>query len=220
VTRAAGPASVMRPDGVLTRWDRAVAEHEAAHAVIGVLTGLDVRLLSVAPARGDRARMAGWCQVYAPDDQWWPVPRTATAEIDMSAAGYAWQYRVSGWSLIHAAPDLAGYRDRFSWPEDVFSAAIDHVAGVLADPRVSPAVEAVADEVMARASGRLWGVTVVSVLTRLGVLTDQPCPRCRGGRTVTVPATGQVVDCPTCRGRGVRAGLPPETGYGLTGGAS
>jgi hypothetical protein len=202
------PAPVMLEGGLLTRWNRATAEHEAAHAVIGVLTGLVVGLVSVNPARNERARLCGYCQLHAPSDQHWPIPRTATAEIDTWAAGYAWEYLVSAWSLVYDAPDLAGYYDRCSWPQDVFAEAVDHVAGILADPRVRQGVEAVADALMARKSGRLWGRTVVTILTRLQILTDLPCTRCAGAKTVTLPATGQVCDCPTCHGRGRLPGLP------------
>ena len=92
--------------------------------------------------------------------------------------------------------------------EESLAAAL---AGLLGDPRVRQAVEAVADALMARKSGHLWGATAVTILTRLRILTELPCTRCVGGKTVTLPATGQVCDCPTCHGRGRLPGLRETT---------
>ena len=86
----------MNRDGY--RAGRATAEHEAAHAVIAVLSGLAVGSATIAPPKADRERFEG--RVYADlkilDYQRGMItlaPITATAHLDVDVAGFAWESR-------------------------------------------------------------------------------------------------------------------------------
>ncbi len=73
----------------------AVAQHEAAHVVVGVALGLRLHVAS--------ARPAGDCLGYA----WFPWVKARTADALLTAAGIAWDRKVGG-KLYYA--DLAMLR--------------------------------------------------------------------------------------------------------------
>lgn len=193
----------------LRKGGRRTAEHEAAHAVIGILTGLQVDRVTIAPRQLDRERgLAGVCYVYPHGDQAWPIPRAPMAEIYTYAAGYAWENRVAGWDLRRDPPELDGYHDRLSWPADAFLEAVEDVARILGDPVVRLAVELVADELQSRKAGWVRGSTVERALIHSGGLRVRSCPRCGGSGTAVIPRSdGVACPCWTCGGKGIRAAL-------------
>jgi hypothetical protein len=166
----------MNRDGY--RGDRVTAEHEAAHAVVAVLSGLVVGPVTIAPSKADRARYAGMTWMGLPC-QPWPIAQAPTAVIDAAAAGYAWEleadcdrihraFRVSSWARgrawLHAAADRMPYR------ENDFHAAARRVRRVLRRPPVHAAVRQVADLLQERRSGTIHGTTVEQLCTRLGAI--------------------------------------------------
>lgn len=92
------------PQGMLE-----IAQHEAAHVVVGVALGLRLRAASVDPAKQDPPGRAG------PDDPGddgftlWDPRGPREAWLLMTAAGVAWERRTGG-DLRVAASDLADLR--------------------------------------------------------------------------------------------------------------
>lgn len=154
------------------RAGRQTAEHEAAHAVIAVLAGRVVHRASIAPPRAERAQWHGQVVHSAPETS---VPLPRTGEIDVSAAGLAWELLATRkrvcdqelartrWCLRRRAWQSArGDRHRHFLP--LFLAAVVRVQRTLRRPEVAAAVAAVADAIQSRKSGEILGITVEKVV--------------------------------------------------------
>jgi hypothetical protein len=167
--------------GVGFRAGRLVAEHEAAHAVIAVLTGRIVLRVSIAPSEAEHADWHGsmWCDSSGIS----PAPLanadlSAAGHIDVSAAGVAWELLASRKCSQPPGICCRGARrhawehareDRENYPLVPFLAAVARVRRTLRRPEVAAAVEAVADALQARKSGELPGGTAVDKIVLLHV---------------------------------------------------
>lgn len=95
-----------------------VAQHEAAHIVVGVALGLRLYHATIVPAPGED------CYGYA----WFPYGGTRLAQSLCDAAGVAWERAVGG--RLHAA-DLENLRAR-ERSEAAVRAAVRAAADMLA----------------------------------------------------------------------------------------
>jgi len=161
----------MNRDGF--RAGRQTAEHEAAHAVIAVLAGRVVHKASIAPPRAERAQWHGQVVHSAPETS--PVPLPRTGDIDVSAAGLAWELLATRKQVC--PQQLAGTRWRLRWGAwqsargdrhrhflPLFLAALTRVQRTLRRPEVAAAVAAVADAIQSRKSGEIHGITAEKIV--------------------------------------------------------
>ena len=87
----------MNRDGY--RSGRDVAEHEAAHAVVAILSGLAIGRVSIAPTLSQRGYLGGWIEpgrkiLRMCNGKPVLAPITETADLDTLAAGYTWETEV------------------------------------------------------------------------------------------------------------------------------
>ena len=160
------------------RAGRDTAEHEAAHAVIAVLSGLAVGRVSIAIPKAHRGRMTGYTELMYPAEQW-HIPLRPGASLDVAAAGFAWQMLTLGprdlldpldIRFVWANAWAQATGDRRPWLRRHFLGAAARVALVLRRPDTRAAVHEVADLLMARKSGEIYGTTVEKVCRRRGLL--------------------------------------------------
>jgi hypothetical protein len=161
------------------------AGHEAAHAVVAVLSGVVVRRISIAPSRKTRKVFDGFCVTYLPQVPW-AIPLSSTAGDDVAAAGFAWDLHAlragccaagSRWTRWrHAVPhwwrawSLAA--GDWVWMESQVTLvqSVRRVRALLAEPAVRAAVEDVAAAVVAQPSGEILGTTVQQIMHRHGLI--------------------------------------------------
>jgi hypothetical protein len=154
-----------------TRRAPQAAGHEAAHAVIGAVSGLLVVTVATRAGVRDRLRkVIGSTDADGPPPGW-PIPLSATAKVDMLAAGYAWDRRTD-----HPEPWAVSAGDRAQVDSmGQFLGAANRVGRALtADPRLVQAIEQVAARLNASETGRLSGDDVEQVLAKLGVIPPVP----------------------------------------------
>jgi hypothetical protein len=149
------------------------AGHEAAHAVVAVLTGLIVSRVSIDLTRAEQDRYGVVAMIVAhrPPREW-PVRLSVTAWQDTLAAAYAWQTSSSG--RCADAWDLSGAdRDGYDKYGDV--AAFTETAASVRDRygfdrggAGADAVGAVRDQLLA--DGEMTGASVAGLLAGLGLV--------------------------------------------------
>lgn len=147
------------------RADRMTAEHEAAHAVVAVLSGMDVCEVTIAPPKRIRGHAFGFVAVFEPE---WPIPVTSspTSMVDTYAAGLAWEL-LAARSLRACREAWSGSAgDRESFTARGFAAGTVRATRILRRPHVAASVLEVADLLQSRKSGSIFGVTVERVLLR------------------------------------------------------
>jgi len=165
---------------------RGTAEHEAAHAVIAVMSGLAVGRVSIAPRPAQRERMHGFTEpgrLVVSHERGRNVmlaPITDTALLDTDVAGLAWEVLTGtdyDEALDHCDGDLRVWLHQTAGRLTVvealeeFGEAADRVREWLGDEAVSAAVREVADTLQARRSGEIWGTTVERICARRGLPT-------------------------------------------------
>lgn len=175
----------MNRDGY--RAGRVTAEHEAAHAVIAILSGFAVGRVSIAPSRRDRNHLAGVTYTgrkiisRRSDRNVELAPITETAQLDLFVAGYAWELGPA--NLPERVAERGADSDLYNWISfshersiaqvldaiEQFDTAADRVADWLAEDSVSGAVRTVADRLCRGKSGEIWGTTVERICTACGL---------------------------------------------------
>jgi hypothetical protein len=210
------------------RADRETAEHEAAHAVIAVLTGRILYRMSIAPNEAERTEWHGsvWCtETGMPPAPWADADLSGAGTIDVSAAGFAWELLTAQKQVRSPLPENlltqgVPWRDwNRAWAHaaldhrnqvEPFLAAADRVKLVLRRPEVAAAVEEVADALQARKTGEFPGGTAVDkiVLRHVPGLERRRHP---DGRLV-----GGLVSAPRKQGAAGRPVGQDAEGGGLT----
>ena len=172
----------MNRDGY--RSGRDVAEHEAAHAVVAILSGLAIGRVSIAPTLSQRGNQGGWIEpgrkiLRMCNGKPVLAPITETADLDTLAAGYTWETEVLDHTEdeagAHADMDLriwiASTEGKMTVLDAVeaFGDAADRLGDLFERPDVQAAVRAVADRLQSGKSGEIWGTTVEKICRRHGL---------------------------------------------------
>lgn len=155
----------------------AYARHEAAHAVVGILVGLTVTAVNVAstvmctyapgpPGIGERAQVIALLAGDAVRLTWagvrcWPHNRQFCAG---RATERAPDFRCDTCLIFRAIAEADPSAGPAGWQE-TFSARLDAAIRILRRPSIERAVQAVADELVAK--GRLDGATVHAMVERI-----------------------------------------------------
>jgi hypothetical protein len=144
-----------------------VAQHEAAHAVIGVLCGLIVGRVDIAPSRAARAHQDGVTWMSRPEIAW-HIPEHRLADLMGTAAGFVWEWRWCGTDLRAAWHVAGGDRQAVGHVRFLLGAV---GAWLMFHRRpVRRAVREVVGTLLTRRSGSIWGTTVEQICRRHGLL--------------------------------------------------
>jgi hypothetical protein len=157
----------MNRDGF--RGSRIDAQHEAAHAVIAVLSGWCVARITIAPSRAERRERSvhGLADVYSPrKGAPCAVPLSPTADIDVSAAGLAWEWLRSSEASAVTGAWRASEGDREGFALPAFLTAVARVEQTLKRPDVARAVRIIADTLQSRKGGEIFGTTIERIICR------------------------------------------------------
>jgi hypothetical protein len=162
------------------------AEHEAAHAVIGILVGHRVHKVSIAPSKAERDHTAGYCFSDLPGAPW-PIRLHPHHEAITGAAGAAQELLevfplsrgLTRWSearriarLLHKTWYCSG-SDRRNVGTARFLPAVVVAYRMLIDSNVQAAVADVAQRMRRSKSGEAYGGTIEKIMHRHG-LTPAP----------------------------------------------
>jgi hypothetical protein len=145
------------------------AHHEAAHAVVGVLCGLVVGRVDIAPSRVDRRTAAGQTWMSRPATAW-HIPERWFADSIASAAGFVWEWRWCGSDLRCAW--YVSSSDRRAIGVGRFLIGIVGAWWLFRSPEVRRAIQSTAGELLVRKSGSIWGTTVEKICRRHGLLSS------------------------------------------------
>jgi hypothetical protein len=152
------------------------AGHEAAHAVVAVLSGMVLDRVSIAPTPEQRGVFDGLCVARHPrPGEDWPMPLAEEASDDVAAAGFAWEVR-DGWRHVVRAAALSAGDWHWMPSLGALVAAVRRASVLLAQPGVRDAVLAVAQALVAAPSGEIGRDTVTRIMFEHGLL---PVPKLR-----------------------------------------